>query len=133
LKIDRSFISDAMNSKGDQEIIKTIIAMARNLNIDAVAEGVETQEQKEFLTSYGCNRMQGFLFAHPVPVEQFKDLLERQREAARERQRVETVRRYHHFECRVIKKGFLHHSGSIAKGFGNEFNFSSESGILGAA
>ncbi len=82
LKIDRSFISDAMSSKGDQEIIKTIIAMARNLNIDAVAEGVETQEQKDFLASYGCNNMQGFFFAHPVPVEQFKNLLQRQRRTA---------------------------------------------------
>ncbi len=79
LKIDRSFISDAMNSKGDQEIIKTIIAMARNLKIDAVAEGVETQEQMDFLAHYGCNSMQGFLFAHPVPVDQFKDLLEHQK------------------------------------------------------
>ncbi len=79
LKIDRSFISDAMSSKGDQEIIKTIIAMARNLNIDAVAEGVETQEQKDFLADYGCNSMQGFFFAHPVPVAQFKELLQRQR------------------------------------------------------
>lgn len=79
LKIDRSFISDAMNSKGDQEIIKTIIAMARNLDIDAVAEGVETEEQKDFLASYGCNSMQGFLFARPVPVDQFKNLLDRQK------------------------------------------------------
>jgi diguanylate cyclase (GGDEF)-like protein/PAS domain S-box-containing protein len=79
LKIDRSFISDAMDSKGDQEIIKTIIAMANNLNIDAVAEGVETQEQKEFLASYGCTSMQGFLFAHPVPVDKFKDLLDQQK------------------------------------------------------
>ena len=78
LKIDRSFVSDAMNNKGDREIIKTIIDMARNLNIDAVAEGVETQEQMDFLSSYGCNSMQGFLFAHPVPVEKFKDLLEKQ-------------------------------------------------------
>jgi diguanylate cyclase (GGDEF)-like protein/PAS domain S-box-containing protein len=79
LKIDRSFISDAMNNKGDQEIIKTIIAMAHNLDIDAVAEGVETQDQKDFLASHGCNSMQGFLFAHPVPVDQFKNLLERQK------------------------------------------------------
>ncbi len=78
LKIDRSFVSDAMTNKGDREIIKTIIAMARSLNIDAVAEGVETKEQKAFLASYGCNNMQGYLFAHPVPVEQFKDLLENQ-------------------------------------------------------
>ena len=80
LKIDRSFISDAMNNKGDQEIIKTIIAMAHNLDIDAVAEGVETQDQQDFLASHGCNRMQGFLFAHPVPVDQFKALLERQKQ-----------------------------------------------------
>ena len=67
-----------MHNKGDREIIKTIIDMARNLNIDAVAEGVETQEQMDFLAGYGCNRMQGFLFAHPVPVEKFRALLEKQ-------------------------------------------------------
>ena len=78
LKIDRSFITDAMNNKGDREIIKTIIDMARNLNIDAVAEGVETQEQMDFLAGHGCSSMQGFLFAHPVPVEKFKALLEKQ-------------------------------------------------------
>ena len=82
LKIDRSFVADAMNSRGDQEIIKTIIAMARNLNIATVAEGVETVAQKNFLASHGCDRMQGFLFAHPVPVAQFNQLLERQRPAA---------------------------------------------------
>jgi len=78
LKIDRSFITDAMNNQGDREIIKTIIDMARNLSIDAVAEGVETQEQMDFLAGYGCTRMQGFLFAHPVPVEKFRTLLEKQ-------------------------------------------------------
>jgi len=78
LKIDRSFVADAMNNKGDQEIIKTIIAMARNLNIGTVAEGVETSAQKEFLTDHGCESMQGFLFAHPVPVNQIKTLLENQ-------------------------------------------------------
>ena len=52
--------------------------MARNLNIEAVAEGVETQEQMDFLTGYGCNNMQGFLFARPVPVEAFKALLDKQ-------------------------------------------------------
>lgn len=77
LKIDRSFICDAMNNEGDREIIKTIIDMARNLNIEAVAEGVETQEQMDFLAGYGCNNMQGFLFARPVPVEAFKNLLEK--------------------------------------------------------
>ncbi|HSO18900.1 MAG TPA: EAL domain-containing protein, partial [Desulfosarcina sp.] len=78
LKIDRSFVTDAMTNKGDQEIIRTIIDMARNLNIDTVAEGVETQEQRTLLSSYGCSSMQGFLFAHPVPGDEFRDLLERQ-------------------------------------------------------
>ena len=77
LKIDRTFVSDALKSKGDQEIVKTIIAMARNLNIDAVAEGVETAAQKEFLGASGCDSMQGYLFAHPLPPDQFADLLVR--------------------------------------------------------
>jgi diguanylate cyclase (GGDEF)-like protein len=88
LKIDRSFIIDSMRSKGDREIIKTILSMARNLKIDTIAEGVETTEQKEFLTNYGCNTMQGFLFAQPVPVESFKRLLEGQR---RQGSRVKTI------------------------------------------
>ena len=79
LKIDRSFIIDSIKSKGDREIVKTILAMAKNLNIDAIAKGVETNEQKEFLISYGCNNMQGFLFSQPLPVEAFKKLLEKQK------------------------------------------------------
>jgi diguanylate cyclase (GGDEF)-like protein/PAS domain S-box-containing protein len=82
LKIDHSFIAEAMKDPGDQELIKTIINMARNLNIDTVAEGVETAEQKDLLVSYGCSNMQGYLFAHPVPVDRFMDLLECQEEAA---------------------------------------------------
>ncbi len=77
LKIDRSFIVDAMKSTGDQEIIKTIISMARNLNLDTVAEGVETLEQKSFLIRNGCGSMQGFLFSPPVSMDQFKALLSR--------------------------------------------------------
>ena len=69
-----------MGSEGDQEIIRTIGAMGRNLKIGAVAEGVETEAQKNFLASYGCNSMQGFLFAHPVPVDQFMNLLNRQQQ-----------------------------------------------------
>lgn len=82
LKIDRSFITDAMSNKGDQEIIKTIITMAHNLNIDAVAEGVETKEQKDFLIHHGCGNLQGFFFARPVPGEQFRDLLQHQKDVA---------------------------------------------------
>ncbi len=84
LKIDRSFVSDALKSRGDREIVKTIIAMARNLNIDTVAEGVETPAQKDFLNASGCDSMQGYFFAHPVPADQFKDLLEREERPAGE-------------------------------------------------
>ena len=67
LKIDRSFITDSMRNEGDREIIKTIITMAHHLNIDAMAEGVETKAQKDFLIHNGCNNLQGFLFAPPLP------------------------------------------------------------------
>ena len=75
LKIDRSFVMDAPTNTDDQEIIKTIIAMARNLRMETVAEGVETQEQQEFLAYHGCRMMQGFYFGRPMPAESFEELL----------------------------------------------------------
>jgi EAL domain-containing protein (putative c-di-GMP-specific phosphodiesterase class I) len=78
LKIDRSFVMDAPTNPDDQEIIKTIIAMARNLRLDTVAEGVETQEQQAFLTHHGCHMMQGYYFGRPVPAEQFAELFHTQ-------------------------------------------------------
>ncbi len=82
LKIDRSFISDAMQNKSDREIIKTIITMANNLNIDTTAEGVETKDQKDFLIHHGCKKMQGFFFATPLPGEKVGDMLKKQDGAA---------------------------------------------------
>ena len=76
IKIDRSFITDALDNKGDQEIVKTIITMAHSLNIDAIAEGVETKEQKEFLIHHGCSNLQGFLFATPLSVDEFMVFLQ---------------------------------------------------------
>jgi diguanylate cyclase (GGDEF)-like protein/PAS domain S-box-containing protein len=75
LKIDRSFVMDSVTNKDDQEIIKTIIAMARNLSMNTVAEGVETKEQQEFLTQHGCRMMQGYYFGKPMPAMQFEELL----------------------------------------------------------
>ena len=66
---------DVSTNKDDQEIIKTIISMARNMNLKTVAEGVETQEQQAFLTSQGCYLMQGYYFGRPMPPEQFEKLL----------------------------------------------------------
>jgi len=76
LKIDRSFVVDATMNEDDQEIIKTIISMARNLGMDTVAEGVETKEQQDFLIHHGCHMMQGYYFSHPMPAERFKDMLQ---------------------------------------------------------
>ena len=87
IKIDRSFITDALENKGDQEIVKTIITMAHSLNINAIAEGVETKEQKDFLIHHGCSNLQGFLFATPLAVDEFmaflnhhKDTLEQKKD-----------------------------------------------------
>ena len=79
LKIDRSFVMDAPTDKDDQEIIKTIIAMARNLNLTTLAEGVETREQQKFLAEHGCRMMQGYYFGRPMPAKQFEQLLQNRR------------------------------------------------------
>lgn len=75
LKIDRSFIQDLENSSSDRTIVRTIITMAQSLNIDVIAEGVETEAQRELLQSKGCIHYQGFLFGKPVDIEQFNRLL----------------------------------------------------------
>lgn len=66
LKIDRSFVSEAETNRNDQEMIKTIISMARNMNIKTVAEGIETEGQKNLMLNYGCNILQGFYFGPPM-------------------------------------------------------------------
>jgi len=66
LKIDRSFISGEGDPRENQEIVRTIIALARNLELDVVAEGVETSEQLESLETLGCGSAQGYWFSRPV-------------------------------------------------------------------
>jgi len=75
LKIDRSFIMDSMNNSDDREIIKSIISMATSLNIETVAEGVETREQQDLLKGLGCKIMQGFYFGHPMDVDAIRSML----------------------------------------------------------
>jgi len=67
LKIDRSFIRDITLDRDDTTIVKTILAMSQALNLRVIAEGVETQEQNDFLTELGCAEGQGYLFARPMP------------------------------------------------------------------
>ncbi|MCL7748944.1 EAL domain-containing protein [Halalkalibacter alkaliphilus] len=66
LKIDQSFVRELSN-KDDETIVKTIISMAHNLNLNVVAEGIETKEQVEFLKQHLCNEGQGYFFSKPVP------------------------------------------------------------------
>ena len=71
LKIDRTFTRDVMTDPNDVAIIEIIIALAKQLGLDVVAEGVETEAQFEFLLSRHCGVFQGYLFGRPVPIEQF--------------------------------------------------------------
>ncbi|MEH6649180.1 MAG: EAL domain-containing protein [Motiliproteus sp.] len=72
LKIDRSFIKDLPDDRGDGALVEAIIAMAGSLGLDVVAEGVETQAQNNFLTKLNCNYIQGFLYSKPVPLSAFE-------------------------------------------------------------
>ena len=76
LKIDRSFVRDIAFDNSDRVIVKTIIAMANSLDLNVIAEGVETEVQRQFLESSGCMRYQGYLFSKPVPIDDFEVLLE---------------------------------------------------------
>lgn len=71
LKIDRGFVRDLPQDNEDAAIVGAIVALGRTLNLDVVAEGVETQEQLDFLTRLGCNSLQGYLLGRPMPAEEF--------------------------------------------------------------
>ncbi len=69
LKIDKSFVNDVLTDENDAAIARTIIALAGQLGLSVVAEGVETQEQLAFLIEHGCQAFQGYLFSRPVSVQ----------------------------------------------------------------
>ncbi|MDR3390302.1 MAG: EAL domain-containing protein [Sulfuriferula sp.] len=71
LKIDKSFIDDIITDANAAVLVETILAVARHLHLQVVAEGIETQAQVDFLNSHGAVIHQGYLFGHPEPVEQW--------------------------------------------------------------
>jgi EAL domain-containing protein (putative c-di-GMP-specific phosphodiesterase class I) len=75
LKIDQSFVRDIPQSADDCAIVRAILAMACNLDLKVIAEGVESSEQQEFLHAEGCNEIQGFFLSPPVPADDFVSLL----------------------------------------------------------
>jgi EAL domain-containing protein (putative c-di-GMP-specific phosphodiesterase class I) len=77
LKIDQSFVRDILNDPDDMIIVRTIIAMAKNMGLSVIAEGVETEAQRVFLEQHDCPVFQGYLFSKPVPIDQFELLLKR--------------------------------------------------------
>lgn len=78
IKIDQSFVRDIEDDDNDRVIVRTIIAMAKSLNMDVIAEGVETENQHRLLQDMGCNNCQGYLFSKPIGAESFEKLLKEQ-------------------------------------------------------
>jgi diguanylate cyclase (GGDEF)-like protein/PAS domain S-box-containing protein len=72
LKIDQSFVRDVPSGAADASIVRAIITLGRSLNLRVIAEGVETEQQRAFLDSHGCNAFQGFLFAPALPLASFE-------------------------------------------------------------
>jgi diguanylate cyclase (GGDEF)-like protein/PAS domain S-box-containing protein len=75
IKIDQSFVRDLAINSSDKAIVRTIIAMANSMDLDVIAEGVETEEQRQMLLNAGCTHFQGYLFSRPVPIGEFEALL----------------------------------------------------------
>lgn len=82
LKIDKSFIHNLPDNSEDAQITRTIVAMANNLGLGVIAEGVEKQEQQAFLQQVGCYRVQGYMYSYPVTADILaRDFLEAEHEA----------------------------------------------------
>jgi EAL domain-containing protein (putative c-di-GMP-specific phosphodiesterase class I) len=70
VKVDRSFVSQLGTGSRDASIVEMVVTMARTLQLDVVAEGVETEHQADVLRGWGCRFAQGYLFAKPTPVDE---------------------------------------------------------------
>ena len=77
LKIDQSFVRDVLTDANDAAISRTIVAFGMSLGMNVIAEGVETEAQRDFLAQQGCHAYQGYYFSRPIPVDQFETLSQR--------------------------------------------------------
>jgi len=75
LKIDQSFIRNALNNPDDAAIARTIVRLGHSLNLKVIAEGVEAKEHEAFLREEMCDEVQGFLYSRPIPIDQFTEFL----------------------------------------------------------
>jgi EAL domain-containing protein (putative c-di-GMP-specific phosphodiesterase class I) len=91
IKIDKSFIELIGVGGNSEKICRTIIKMAHELDKVAIAEGVETREQAEFLLENGCDSVQGYFYSHPLPQEEFLAFVERQDFHTQRRKALEIV------------------------------------------
>ena len=83
LKVDSSFVKDLGGDDQNSIVVKTILNLARSLNLNAVAEGIETESQLALLRDIGCRYGQGYYFSKPVGASDAEQLLEREAEGAR--------------------------------------------------
>ncbi len=82
LKIDRAFVREMVADRKDGAVVRAVIDLAHGIGLRVIAEGVETEEQREILRALGCDGMQGFLFCRPIPPEELRALLEREERSA---------------------------------------------------
>ena len=77
LKVDKSFVRDLENNRENAEIIKAIVSLGHALGLDVIAEGCENEEQLEMLKSLGCDLVQGFYIARPLPADKAEEFIKK--------------------------------------------------------